>query len=242
MNNPSHHAAHYAAARVLAALLSYPDESWRAQLPELQRALQTDSVLSASSRAALASLIDGLQQAEALEAEACYVDTFDRGRRTSLHLFEHVHGDSRERGPALIDLQETYLQQGMFLAPGELPDYLPVVLEFVAMQPYPFAQAFLGEMAHLLQSVHAALARQHSPYVPAVAAVLDLAGEAVQPLDPVPDPPAEPALDEAWAEPAAFGGCSAAGQARAPAVHTIETIQRVRRDAASPHLSEGSLA
>jgi nitrate reductase molybdenum cofactor assembly chaperone NarJ/NarW len=231
--------SHYAAARVLAALLSYPDEPLRVQLPELQQALQTDTVLSSECRASVAALIESLRQAEPLEAEARYVDTFDRGRRTSLHLFEHVHGDSRDRGPALIDLQETYAQQGMFLAPGELPDFLPAVLEFAAMQPYALAREFLGEMAHLLQSIHAALARQGSPYAVAVAAVLNLAGEPVQPVDAVPEPPVEPALDEQWAEPAAFGGCSAAGQTRTP---DVQTIQIVRREAAPVQLSEGSPA
>jgi nitrate reductase delta subunit len=231
--------SHYVAARVLALLLSYPDEPMRAQLPELKQALRTDTALPDESRAAVVALIDDLQRAEPLQAEARYVDTFDRGRRTSLHLFEHVHGDSRERGPALIDLQQTYAQEGMFLAPGELPDYLPAVLEFAAMQPYARAQEFLGEMAHLLQSIHAALARQSSPYAVVVAAVLDLAGEPVAPVDTVPEPPAEPALDEQWAEPAAFGGCSAAGQKATP---DVQTIQIVRRETAPARLSEGSLA
>jgi nitrate reductase delta subunit len=241
------------AARVVAALLSYPDESIRTHLPQLQQALQRDTALSGECRAALYALIDDLQQAEPLDAEARYVDTFDRGRRLSLHLFEHVHGDSRERGPALIDLQQTYAQQGLFLAPGELPDYLPAVLEFAAMQPYELAKEFLGEMAHLLQSIYAGLVRQQSPYAAAVAAALNLAGEAVELRDANAEPPsvgAEPEpgreLDEQWAEPAAFGGCSAAGQKSTP---HVQPIQIVRREAASRNeaafrtrLSEGSLA
>ncbi|CAB3677402.1 nitrate reductase molybdenum cofactor assembly chaperone [Paraburkholderia rhynchosiae] len=220
---------HYVAARVLAALLGYPDAALRAMLPDLRFALRSDGSLSDACREAVAALIDALQQADPLEAEARYVDTFDRGRKTSLHLFEHVHGDSRERGPALIDLQETYAQQGLLLTTGELPDYLPVVLEFAAMQPQHTAREFLAEMAHLLQSIHAALARQQSPYAAAVAAALDLAGEPVQPPDAVPQAPAEPSVDDQWAEPAAFGGCSSAGQSSAP---EFRTIQIVRRDAA----------
>ena len=225
---------HHMAARVLAALLGYPDAALRAMLPDLRFALQSDRALSDACREAVAELIDALQSADALEAEARYVDTFDRARKTSLHLFEHVHGDSRERGPALIDLQESYAQQGMFITAGELPDYLPVVLEFAAMQPEQTAREFLGEMAHLLQSIHAALARQQSPYAAAVAAALDLAGEPVQPPDAVPEPPAEPTIDDQWIEPAAFGGCSSAGQHCAP---ELQTIQIVRRDATprGPH-------
>jgi nitrate reductase molybdenum cofactor assembly chaperone NarJ/NarW len=86
-----------------------------------------------------------------MEVEARYVETFDRGRATSLHLFEHVHGDSRDRGPAMIDLVQTYEKAGLYLGPEELPDHLCVVLEFASTQPPALARAFLGEMAHILQ-------------------------------------------------------------------------------------------
>lgn len=231
MNNEPVYEPHSPAARVIAALLSYPDAQLRALLPELAVALLRDTVLSAERREAVFALIADLQRSEPLEAEARYVDTFDRGRRTSLHLFEHVHGDSRDRGPAMIDLQQTYEQEGLLLAPGELPDYLPVVLEFASTQPYEVAREFLAEMAHLLQSIHAALARLDSPYAAAVAAALDLAGEPVQPPETVPEAPAEAPLDEQWAEPVVFDGCSVAGQKTAP---RAQPIQIVRRDAASP--------
>lgn len=239
---------HSVTARLLAALLGYPDESLRACLPQLRQALQDDTLLSGEYRAALGSLIDGLREADPLDAEARYVDTFDRGRRTSLHLFEHVHGDSRERGPALIDLQQTYAQQGLFLAPGELPDYLPAVLEFVSMQPYELAMEFLGEIAHLLQLLHAALVREESPYAAGLAALLNLAGEPVQAVGSGGSdgfdgekPSAEPELDEQWAEPAAFGACSTSGQSAAPHVQTIQVVRRdPALDRSTP--SEGALA
>ncbi|MFM0639968.1 nitrate reductase molybdenum cofactor assembly chaperone [Paraburkholderia metrosideri] len=229
---------HCAAARVIAALLSYPDAQLRALLPELTIVLSRDTVLSAERRDAVFALTADLQQSEPLEAEARYLDTFDRGRRTSLHLFEHVHGDSRDRGPAMIDLQQTYAQEGLLLTPGELPDYLPVVLEFASTQPYGVAREFLAELAHLLQSIHAALARQQSPYAAAVAAALDLAGEPVQQPETVPEAPAEAPLDEQWAEPAVFDGCSVAGQNAGP---RVQPIQIVRRDAASPRRSKEAI-
>ena len=74
--------------------------------------------------------------------------SLDRGRATSLHLFEHVHGDSRDRGPAMIDLAQTYEAAGLYLAEGELPDYLPVVLQYASTQPPAQARAFLaGDLA-----------------------------------------------------------------------------------------------
>jgi hypothetical protein len=115
-----------------------------------------------------------------MDAEADYVELFDRGRGTSLHLFEHVHGDSRDRGPAMIDLAQTYEQAGLFLAEGELPDYLPVVLEYASTQPPREARAFLGEMAHILNAIFSALQQAREPLCQRAGALLDLAGEKAQ--------------------------------------------------------------
>src|SRR5512134_1136346 len=121
--------------RVLAKLLGYPDAELRAHLRELRDALQSERALSFSRRAELDALIDGLAKGSALDAEAAYVELFDRGRGTSLHLFEHVHGDSRDRGPAMIDLVQTYEKAGLLLGPHELPDHLAVALEYASTQP-----------------------------------------------------------------------------------------------------------
>jgi nitrate reductase delta subunit len=118
--------------RVLARLLSYPDAVLRQHLPDLRAALHADKAIAASRLAELDALMNSLAHGDALAIEGRYVEIFDRGRATSLHLFEHVHGDSRDRGPAMIDLAQTYEKAGLFLAPGELPDYLPAVLEFVS--------------------------------------------------------------------------------------------------------------
>ena len=132
------------------------------------------------------------------------MELFDRGRATSLHLFEHVHGDSRDRGPAMIDLAQTYEKAGLYLAAGELPDYLPAVLEFVSTQPPREARAFLGEMAHILNVIFAALQQRDSAYASVLGALLELAGETAQAVKPVADKP----LDASWAEPVVFDGCS----------------------------------
>ena len=108
--------------RVLSQLLSYPDAALRAQLPQLMPVLQEEGALSAGRQAELQTLAAHLQRLDSMDAESRYVETFDRGRATCLHLFEHVHGDSRDRGPAMIDLTKTYEQSGLFLSPDELPD------------------------------------------------------------------------------------------------------------------------
>ncbi len=209
--------------RVLAALLGYPDAALREHLHELEALLAADGVLSAKRRAGVAALIRHLQASDPLTAETEYVELFDRGRATSLYLFEHVHGDSRDRGPAMIDLGETYAKAGLLLVEDELPDYLPAVLEFVSTQPPREAKGFLGEIAHLLDAVHAALAQRASAYAAALAALLDLAGHKPQEGREVP---AEPSIDESWQEPAAFDGCSSAGQARPGQPQPIHIVRK----------------
>jgi nitrate reductase delta subunit len=199
--------------RVLARLLSYPDATLRRHLPELRQALKEESALSAARLAELEDLMTWMtgtsDSADALGVEESYVDLFDRGRATSLHLFEHVHGDSRDRGPAMIDLAQTFEKAGLFLALGEMPDYLPVVLEYTSTQPPKDARAFLNEMAHIFNAVFAALVQRDTRYASVLGALLELAGEKAKPVKVTP----EESLDESWEEPVAFGGCSTKGQA-----------------------------
>ncbi|QPF76621.1 nitrate reductase molybdenum cofactor assembly chaperone [Roseateles sp. DAIF2] len=203
--------------RVLAHLLNYPGPELRSALPALAAALREEGALSEARQAELAMLMATLQRGDAYEVEARYVESFDRGRATSLHMFEHVHGDSRTRGPALVDLVQTYEAGGMFFDASELPDFLPVVLEFASTQEPATARAFLAELAHILSSIHAALIKRDSLYAAAIGAVLELAGEKPRTLQITPDEP----LDESWQEPAAFDGCSSRGQQGPQPVHIV---------------------
>ena len=208
--------------RVLAALLSYPDAPHRSVLAELGAVLQKERAVSAPRQQEIAVLIDSIERADPLQAESDYVELFDRGRSTSLHLFEHVHGDSRERGPAMIDLGQTYEKAGLILAEGELPDYLPAVLEFVSTQPANEAKAFLGEMSHIFNAIFGALQQQGSAYASVLGALLELAGEKAEPVTP----PAEPPLDESWAEPVVFDGCSSKGQAKPGQPQPVHIVRK----------------
>jgi nitrate reductase delta subunit len=214
--------------RVLASLLSYPDAGVRGHLPEMLEILRRENVLPAGRRAELEALIAKLRGDDPLDVEAEYVQLFDRGRGTSLHLFEHVHGDSRDRGPAMIDLAQTYEKAGLLLAPGELPDFLPAVLEFVSTQPPREAKAFLGETAHILNAIFGALRKRESAYASVLGALLELAGEKAQAVAT----DVEESLDETWAEPPVFDGCSAKGQARPDAPQPIRVMHRETQPAA----------
>ena len=208
--------------RVLSHLLGYPDSELRLHLQDLREALHAEQALSRQRLAEIDILVDRLQRADPLEAEASYVELFDRGRGTALHLFEHVHGDSRDRGPAMVDLARSYEAAGLFQTAGELPDHLPVVLEYASTQPPAQAREFLREFAHILQAIFSALLRRQSAYASVLAALLDLAGE---PAQAVTLPPEE-TLDDSWAEPAAFGGCSTQGQSSPGQPQTIQITKR----------------
>jgi nitrate reductase delta subunit len=208
--------------RVLARLLGYPDAEMRAHLPALREALRGERALGDARMAELDALANTLAGADPLDAEAAYVQLFDRGRATSLHLFEHVHGDSRDRGPAMIDLAQTYDQAGLYLAPGELPDYLPAVLEFASTLPPREARAFLGEMAHIFNALFSALRERQSAYASVLGALLELAGEKAQPVKLEPEEP----LDATWSEPPAFDGCSPKGQSRPGQPQPIRIVRQ----------------
>jgi nitrate reductase molybdenum cofactor assembly chaperone NarJ/NarW len=195
--------------RALALLLGYPDEKLRGTLPALADAIDAEGALPAARRGEMRALIREMERADPIELEARYVELFDRGRATSLHLFEHVHGDSRDRGPAMIDLTQTYEKAGLLLGPHELPDHLCVVLEFASTQPPVLARNFLGEMAHILNAIFSALRKRESRYASVLAAVLELAGHKAEAVAVADDEP----IDEAWAEPVVFDGCSTRGQA-----------------------------
>lgn len=192
--------------RALAFLLRYPDEQARALAPQALQAIAEEGAVPPERLRRLQALVADWQRQDGYDVEAAYVETFDRGRRTSLHLFEHVHGDSRERGPAMIDLLQTYEAAGLRLRSHELPDHLPVLLEFASTQPVDVARGLVGEVAHIVNAVIGALQRRRSPYADVLIALLEACGQRVEPAEP----DEEPALDASWAEPQAFGGCPSA--------------------------------
>jgi nitrate reductase delta subunit len=193
--------------RALSALLSYPTAELRQALPEIAEAISASSLIAVRDRQALSRLIDELAGGDLLDAEARYVELFDRGRATSLNLFEHLHGESRDRGQAMVELKSHYERAGFDLASRELPDFLPVVLEYLSCRDLAEARDMLGDCGHILKRIGEALVARDSSYAAIIQALLPLAGEA--PIDAAsvrraPEPPED--LDRDWAEPPAFGG------------------------------------
>lgn len=188
--------------RALSALLGYPNAELRAALPEISDAIRSTRGLDKDQKKDLVALADELAASDALEAEGRYVDLFDRGRRTSLNLFEHVHGDGRQRGPAMLELRQRYLDAGMESVTNELPDHLPLLLEYLSCRDLAETKDTIGEVAHILRQLGNTLVQRQSRYAAVMAALLTLGGE--KGLDPhAPVPPPED-IDRAWEEKPAF--------------------------------------
>ncbi len=217
------------ALKALAALLTYPSAEMLAAMDEIRAVVGAEKRLSRDDRRALDRLMQELAAADLLEAQEHYVELFDRGRATSLHLFEHVHGDSRDRGQAMVDLKAVYARAGLVLATNELPDYLPAVLEYLSTRPLAEVRDMLGDCAHILRAVGEALGRRRSAYAAIFGALLAVAGEAGL-AHAAPAARAETedrkALDEEWVEqPVMFGlGC---GDARSNTPQPVRFVRKV---------------
>ena len=198
------------ALKAFAALLSYPDASLRDALPEIRVAVAEERRFGSKDRRRLDRLIDALANGDLLDAQEAYVALFDRGRATSLNLYEHLHGDSRDRGQAMVELANVYRTAGLELSTRELPDHLPVILEYLSTRPFAEIKGMLGDCAHLVRSIGEALAKRRSPYAGLLAALLSLAGERGLKLqDASTTLLDEEKLDDEWIEqPVLFGlGC-----------------------------------
>ena len=133
-------------------------------MPEIGGVLASDTRLTAAARRALRPLVEELGGRDIYELEEQYVMLFDRSRTLSLNLFEHVHGESRDRGGAMVSLVETYRAGGFEPATSELPDHLPVLLEFLSTRPFAEAQETLADAAHIFEALNARLVRRESAY------------------------------------------------------------------------------
>jgi nitrate reductase delta subunit len=193
--------------KALSLTLSYPTSELQAAMPEIGAVLAADPRLTAATRAALQRLTHDLGQGDLFDVQESYVMLFDRSRTLSLNLFEHVHGESRDRGGAMVSLIETYRAAGFEPATTELPDHLPVLLEFLSTRPFAEVQETLADAAHILDALATRLVRRESGYDAAFAALSQLAGaqsdtEAVAGMlaQPDDDPTDLTALDAVWEE------------------------------------------
>ena len=199
--------------KAFSALLSYPTAEMQAAVPELAAAIEGEALLPAAIRRQLDVLLKELATGDLYDVQERYVLLFDRTRSLSLHLFEHVHGESRDRGQAMIDLKTLYENGGLEIDASELPDFVPLFLEFLSTRPRPEAYDLLAQPAHVLAAIAERLRKRKSAYESVFRALVQLAAakpkaDVVSALLAEPDPDADDlgALDAAWEDaPVNFG-------------------------------------
>jgi nitrate reductase delta subunit len=203
--------------KVISALLSYPTAELQAAAAELRSVLTAEALLPSVHHDGVVAMIDDLAGRDLLDAQERYVLLFDRTRSLSLHLFEHVHGESRDRGQAMVDLLQVYEAAGYAMTAAELPDFLPLFLEYASTRPVEEALELVSQTSHVLTALGERLRKRQSPYealFKALVAVtkikLDAAQLAALRAEPDPSPDDLEALDAAWEEEAVTFGPGAA--------------------------------
>jgi nitrate reductase delta subunit len=211
--------------KALAVLLSYPGAEVQALAPVAQAAIEAEAMVAPAIRRALGKLARELADGDLFDLQERYVWLFDRTRSLSLNLYEHVHGESRDRGPAMVALKELYAEKGLELSSGELPDHLPVFLEFLSTLPPAEAASLLGEAAHVLGALGERLHKRGSVYRAVFGALTALAAQdadkqalAALMAEPDDDPDDLAAMDRLWAETAVTFGPSDVGCPKADAL------------------------
>ncbi|MBA2919961.1 nitrate reductase molybdenum cofactor assembly chaperone [Sphingomonas sp. MAH-20] len=224
--------------RALAALLGYPSPELQAHAGEVRDALRSEAALPGAALDGLEPLLRRLESRDLLDLQSDYSELFDRSRSLSLHLFEHVHGDNRERGQAMIDLGQQYVESGFFLDGGELPDFVPVFLEFASCLPPAEAREMLAQPAHVYAALAERLDKRETPYAAIFHALVALAGgkldvEALRELRER-EPDEDPArLDDDWEEAPVTFNATAAHEMGGPTgvVAKIRAANRAGREA-----------
>ncbi|MFZ2093499.1 MAG: nitrate reductase molybdenum cofactor assembly chaperone [Pseudolabrys sp.] len=199
--------------KALSVLLTYPTIELQHAAGEIGEAIDAGQMIPARVRNQLRTLLTEIATGDLYDLQERYVLLFDRTRSLSLHLFEHVHGESRDRGQAMIDLKPQYEQRNLFMSAAELPDFVPLFLEYLSLLPAQEACEILGQPGHIFAAMAERLRKRQSAYEAVFRALVALAAakpkdDEVSALLQLPDPDASDlaALDAAWEdEPVNFG-------------------------------------
>jgi len=236
--------------KCLSALLSYPSQALQDAQKELAAVIENGCRLTPDSKTALLKLIRHIGTSDLLDLQADYVGLFDQGRDLSLHVFEHVHGQSRDRGQAMVDLLALYRRHNLAVEAHELPDYLPLLLEFFAQLEMTEAQQLLADVMPVIALLGARLAHRNETSAAIFSALAELAGtpEAVaDKCDEVAqEGPDETVvnMDKIWEEEAvsfmtSADNCQQDQQAVAP-VHWAPRASSSQDARPNPHIDGGS--
>lgn len=227
--------------RILSALLCYPSEALISAAPGFPAILDAEAIVPVSQRVALDELIATIANGEIYDLQERYGLLFDRSRTLALHLFEHVHGESRDRGQAMVDLQNLYREGGLEVAGGELPDFIPLFLEFLSTRDEAAARELLSQPAHILGALAERLGKRNSPYRAVFDALVAMAeaqpetGVIEEMLEETDTDPMDlAALDAAWEEEEVRFGPTSGNGAACDRDTMIARLRHARRNVGRP--------
>lgn len=228
--------------KVISRLMGYPNAELQAQTADIEQVINDSRHISPAMRQRLVSLLHSIYDGDLMDAEEAYTGIFDRGRALSLLLFEHVHGESRDRGQAMVNLMAQYEQQGFHISTRELPDYIPLYLEFLAHRPDLEIRDGLADISHILGILNARLLERESMYAALFDALLMISGVNVD-VDELrekassekrDDTPEE--LDKIWEEEAVtFGAGDALGSSCPSSAPTPQNHQATSNNESTIH-------
>jgi nitrate reductase delta subunit len=219
--------------KVLSLLLSYPEAETLAALDDMAAVVEQENLLPDDHKRSVLALIDSYRGVDLLDSQEAYVALFDRGRFLSLHIFEHVHGESRDRGQAMVNLLQMYEAHGFEMSTHELPDYIPLFLEFISQQEPAEAVQLLHDAMPVLSLLGARLTERDSDFRAIFDALAGFAGEP-EALAEIRQQAATEGedetlvnMDEIWEEEAvSFMGAGDACNSQFPAVSPITITPR----------------
>lgn len=162
--------------KVISRLLDYPSAALFSAADEMIEIVNMTDMISHKNKQALVEFIQQLTARDLYDAQESYDLLFDRGRALSLLLFEHVHGESRDRGQAMVDLINVYKSKGFEAETEQLPDYIPLYLEFLSEQEATFAQEWLGDICHLMTMLSERLIDRECYYSSLFDSLIDISG------------------------------------------------------------------
>lgn len=203
--------------KAIGALLDYPSAEMLASLGEIETALTEERALDGDRLNGVTAFIREIEKADVLDLQERWISLFDRSKRLALYFYEHSHGESRDRGQAMVNLAMTYRMNGFELAAAEMPDYLPLFLEFLSIIPEVHARRYVGDAVEILEALRIRLEERESIYAPLLSALVALArrdadeDEVAAILAGEPEDPKDlDELDAQWAEePVDFAAGSA---------------------------------
>lgn len=193
--------------KALGALLDYPTPELQAAASEIEQALLEERAIPAESIEGVRAFIERLHSDDIMDLQEYWVSLFDRSKRLALHLYEHAHGESRDRGQAMVNLALTYRMNGFEMNAAEMPDYLPLFLEFLSQVPEAPARRYLADATEILAVLRIRLDERDTPYAALLAALVGMSTRTADPaeveaiLASEPEDPKDlDELDREWAE------------------------------------------